>query len=98
MSTLILTLEDEAAEKLVEEMNASYDLRTDEVWKMIQGPTVHKEGLRFEASFQELISPLSFGCISVTEARFNTQIVWLWSSFFLCAIFKHFPVDFKNLS
>ncbi len=33
MSTLILTLEVEAAEKLVEEMNASYDLCTDEVWK-----------------------------------------------------------------
>lgn len=33
MSILILTLEVEAVEKLVEEMNTSYDLRTDEEWK-----------------------------------------------------------------
>lgn len=46
---------------------------------MIQGPTVHKERLRFEAFFQEHILPLrsmlGFGCISVAEESFNTQIV-----------------------
>ncbi len=98
-------LEVEAAEKkLVEEMNASYDLCTDEVWKDIsrwfKGPYRAQRKIAFWSIFSrtyiDIKARVRFRLPSVLQKRVLIHKSFDFEVPSFCAIFKLFPVDFEK--